>query len=48
MKQKNSVECFNLFQTMLKYTNMKSYKNIVCKYFVNVNVALNSRAYKEN
>ena len=31
---------------MLKYINMKSYKNIACIDFVNVNIALNSHAYK--
>ena len=48
MKEKNSTECFSLFKTMLKYINMKSYKNIECIDFANVNVALNSHAYKEN
>ena len=32
----------------MKFINMKIYKNIVCIDFVNVNVALNSHAYKEN
>ena len=33
---------------MLKYINMKKYKNIWCIDFININVALNSFAYEEN
>ena len=44
MKEKNFLACFKL----LKYINMKSYKNIAHIDFANVNIALNSHAYKEN
>ena len=48
MKEKSFVECFGLFETTLLYVNMKSYKNIACTDFVNVNIALNLHSYEEN
>ena len=47
MKEKKILACFKL----LKYINMKSYKNIPHIDFANVNnvnIVLNSHAYKEN
>ena len=47
-ERKSFLECFGLFETTLLYVNMKTYKNIACTDFVNVNIALNLHTYGEN
>ena len=48
MKEKNFVECFGLFETMLLYINKKNYNNIAFTNFLNVNLGINLHSYEEN